>query len=293
MCIVRKGHPVLFTSWKEIIPTKVLRTTGMEEADDSPLPPNFSQPTGKSYWWQSSGWVSGWNNSWLERDKLCLKSQGAVLTSWKPFQTALVWKDQLWYQKPVRKGSEDHNKPPKSQPCARGFAQVLLHPSEILLRKFCVHTGQIRVFSAVLHSHLLIWVLIPSCACHFNQLWPLPCKKTKVQTLLGFIFPLICVFCGGSVWELNCRLLCVKDESSSFWRDAPGLVSPENLKAPFPRKGPCLLSWGRVKEQKHEISFLLPWSIWPSLWEKLSDSSSLSCNVNTIKSTLAREAVYN
>lgn len=130
MCIVRKGHPVLFTSWKEIIPTKVLRTTGMEEADDSPLPPNFSQPTGKSYWWQSSGWVSGWNNSWLERNKLCLKSQGAVLTSWKPFQTALVWKDQLWYRS--GKGLKTITNPPNHSPVPEA-----LHRSCSILQRSC------------------------------------------------------------------------------------------------------------------------------------------------------------
>lgn len=236
--------------------------------------------------------VDGTTHDWREIN--CVW-KAKVLFWHRQSHSRQLWSGRISYDTRNRsgKGLKTITNPPNHSPVPEA-----LHRSCSILQRSCWGSfvsiqAKSGFFSAVLHSHLLIWVLIPSCACHFNQLWPLPCKKTKVQTLLGFIFPLICVFCGGSVWELNCRLLCVKDESSSLWRDAPGLVSPENLKAPFPRKGPCLLSWGRVKEQKHEISFLLPWSIWPSLWEKLSDSSSLSCNVNTIKSTLAREAVYN
>lgn len=66
------------------------------------------------------------------------------------------------------KGSEDHNKPPKAQPwavdSARSSAQGLLHPLKLLLRKFCVHTGQIRVFCCPafilthLSPYLIIWM---------------------------------------------------------------------------------------------------------------------------------------
>lgn len=264
---MRQGHPVLFTCSKDIIQTKVLRTTGMEEAYDFFFfPPSLSQPARKSYWWQSSGWVSGWNDSWLERNKLCLKSPEAVLTLQESFQTALVWKDQFWYEKLCwGKGLRTIRNPPKAQPLAgygaRGSAQGLVHPSELFFRKFCVHTGQIRGFFCCLHSHLLTWVLISSCGCHFSQLWPLSCKKWRCKLCWDFFSPQV-VFsvkglctCGNWIpgfcaWKI--RALPFGEVH---------LVSPENLKTPFSRKGPCLLSWGRVKEQKREISFLLPWSI--------------------------------
>lgn len=191
---MRKGHPVLFTFWKDIIPTKVLRTTGIEEAYDFFFFPLF-QPTGKSYWWQSSGWVSGWNDSWLERNKLCLKSQDAVSTRQKPFQMALVWEDQLWYQKLCwGKALRTITNPPKH---SHGLWTVpeALHRACCILWSSCwgsfVSIQARSGFFAVPHSYLLIWVLISSYGCHFSQLWPQSCKKWRCK--LWFYFsPKLC-----------------------------------------------------------------------------------------------------
>lgn len=88
ICIVRKGQPVHFTFWENIIQTKTMRTTGLEKTSDF-----FPKPTGRSYFWQSSDWISGWDDSWLEENKLrilqtlfqpckshfrCLFSRGSV-----------------------------------------------------------------------------------------------------------------------------------------------------------------------------------------------------------------------
>lgn len=172
----------------------------------------------------------------------------------------------------LRKGSEEHNKPPQST--ARGSAQALLHPSELLLRKFCVHTGQIRVFLlSCIHSHSSDFsshhVDVPLASCGHCP--------AKIASPVGSPSPPKLYFLWRVCAHVGIEFQALVHERWELFPLERRTWSCLSLKTPFPRKGPCLLSWGRVKKQKHEPSFLLPWSIWPWLWEKLSDSSSLSC----------------
>lgn len=62
---MRKGHPVLFTFWKDVIQTKVLRTMGIEEPYDffSPSPKLLENPIDDKVQAES---VDGTTHDWSE-----------------------------------------------------------------------------------------------------------------------------------------------------------------------------------------------------------------------------------
>lgn len=120
----------------------------------------------------------------------------------------------------LRKGSEDHKTPPKHS--ARGSAPFRALVEEVL----CSY----RPDQVCFYFSCPAFVLTHLSSCHVDVTLAIcghcPVKNKGASSVGFFFLPPSCVFSEGSVhmWELNFRLLCTEDESSSLWRDAPGLV---------------------------------------------------------------------
>lgn len=159
-----------------------------------------------------------------------------------------------------RKGSDDHKKNPnKNQQFLKGKAAEALHKAYCThlnsCRLSCLHPYRPDQIFAVTH---LKTCLLESFECHFSQLRLLSCKK-KLRCKLFFPEVVFSVkgLCTCGKWIPG---FCAwKIRAFSFGEIH--LVSPENLKKPFRRKGPCLLAWERVKEKRSDTFFLLSWGI--------------------------------
>lgn len=128
------------------------------------------------------------------------------------------------------KGVRNITNPPKHSPVPEALHRACCTLQSSGWGSFVSIQARSGVF-AVLHSHLLIWVLISSCGCHFNQLWPLSCKKkNEGSNSVWFYFPPNLCF----LWRV-----CVGIELQAFVHERWELFPLERC------------TWSRLRIWKH------------------------------------------